>query len=67
MASQHAITQDTLRARFAISPLARMGWTFERAMAVPAIATTLQCGARAAERSSHTNRTHPHWTERSTE
>lgn len=65
MASQHPVSTEDLRARFATSPLVRMGWTFERAMQVPAIATTLQCGARAAERASQINRARPHWNERS--
>lgn len=58
------LSPETLRQHFAINPLARRGWTFERAMSVPAIAKTIACGAREAERASQINRAARHWTER---
>ena len=53
-----------MRQQFATNPLARRGWTFERAMSVPAIAKTIACGAREAERASTINKSARHWTER---
>jgi len=62
MATQHPDTA-ALRQRFNTSPLARMGWQFEAAMAVPAIATAIQCGARESARAAQINRTRPHWSD----
>lgn len=58
------LSPETLRQQFATNPLARLGWSFERAMAVPAIAKSIACGAREAERASQINRAARHWTER---
>lgn len=52
---------DAIRQRFAAGPLARAGWSFERAMQVPAIATALTCAAIEAERASQRHRSRPHW------
>ena len=61
MASRHPISPDALRRQFSAGPLARAGWTFERAMAVPVIAAAIEYGARESARAAQINRASPHW------
>lgn len=65
--AQHPVSDETLRHRYALSGLGRLGLSFEAAMQMACIRTALICGAHAAARASQINRASPHWTERSTE
>jgi len=58
------ITEHQLRTQFSTSGLSRIGFDFARAMSIPAIAISLACGARAADKASRINQQNPHWTER---
>ena len=44
---------NDLKAAFRRSCIWRMGWTFERAMSVPSIATSIRMGALAHRRKHH--------------
>jgi hypothetical protein len=52
MAEPYTPTEEDLRAQYAASHLALLGVTFEAAMRVDAVATSLDCGARVAHRAS---------------
>ena len=60
------IQEQALRAQYAASGLGRLGISFERAMTQRDIATSLLCGARAAERAAQHHYSRPHWSDKNT-
>lgn len=60
------VPEQALRAQYAATRLAQLGISFESAMARSAIATSLLCGARAAERAVQYHYTRPHWSDKHT-
>lgn len=46
----HEVTHEQLQHAFRASRLWHLGWTFERAMSVPALRTSIECTAVAAQR-----------------
>ena len=53
---------NDLKAAFRRSCIWRMGWTFERAMSVPSIATSIRMSALAHRRKHHSTSRRPHET-----